>query len=183
MAKAIVTAELVRELLDYDPQTGIFTRKIRTAQRHQVGDRADFIIKSGRKAGYRRVAVRSQRFLAHRVAWLYVYGEWPNQDIDHINQNKGDNRIENLRLADDCLNQQNIDPAQVNSISGLRGAHQHPQTGKFRVRIGFERKYYQIGLFKTKERAHQAYVVAKRLLQEGCHPVQIKNIVRAEIGP
>ena len=182
MAKTIVTAELVRALLDYDPQTGIFTRKVRLAQRHKAGDRADFLVKKGQLEGYHRISIKSQRFLAHRVAWLYVHGEWPAAQIDHKNQNKSDNRIENLRLADDCLNQQNIDPAQVNSKSGLRGAHFHPQTKKWRVKLGFEREYHDIGLFKTKEMAHAAYVMAKRLLQEGCSPERTRQLVKAEVS-
>ena len=97
MADANITARRLREVVSYNPGTGEFTRLVRLAQRHQVGDRADFPINFGPMQGYRRLGLDSRRFLAHRLAWLYVHGEWPSMHIDHINGDKGDNRIANLR--------------------------------------------------------------------------------------
>ena len=108
MGVSSLTAERLRDLVHYDPKTGAFTRKVRTAQRHQVGDRADFLVKSGGAAGYHRVSIDSERYQAHRVAWLYVYGVWPKEMIDHRKDVKSDNRIANLRFADSQLNLENI---------------------------------------------------------------------------
>ena len=122
MADKII-AERVRELLKYDPETGIFTRKIRTAQRHKIGDRADFLVTSGNSEGYCRVSFDSKRYLAHRVVWLYVHGTWPELDIDHINGNKSDNRLANLREVDRSTNLQNKAHARKDNISGLLGVY------------------------------------------------------------
>ena len=180
MASGIVTPERVRELLSYNPETGEFYRKKRLAQRHQEGDRADFVVTGGRLAGYRRVSFDSMRFLAHRLAWFYVYGEWPKLMIDHINQDKGDNRICNLRLADDALNQQNICQAQKNNGQGIRGASNHGDGKHFRVRVGMHKRYYDFGLFQSAGKAGEAYTLAKRLLQDGCSYELAKTLVRAE---
>lgn len=168
MAEAILTAERVRELLNYDPDTGIFTRKIRTAQRHHVGDRADFISKSGSAKGYHRVSVDSERYQAHRVAWLHYYGEWPSVFIDHINGDRADNRISNLRQATAQLNLENLRAPQKNSSSGLLGVHWSKQDGKWRAEIGSNRKKMHLGTFASPEMAHSAYLEAKRLLHKGC---------------
>ena len=103
MAGDILSAERLRAVLSYDPETGVFTRTVRLANRHQIGDRADFIITAGNQRGYYRVSLDSERHLAHRLAWLYVYGKWPELTIDHINRNPSDNRIQNLRDVTACV--------------------------------------------------------------------------------
>ena len=128
MADANITARRVREVLSYDSETGAFTRLARLAQRHQVGDRADFLVTGGGAAGYRRVAIDSRRFLAHRVAWLYVHGAWPSRQIDHINGDRGDNRIANLRDASPKLNVENQRRARADSAIGMLGVHLHKQS-------------------------------------------------------
>lgn len=168
MAESILTAERVRELLNYDPDTGIFTRKVRTAQRHQVGDRADFIYCGGASPGYHRVCIDSERYQAHRVAWLYHYGEWPEKFIDHINGDRADNRIENLRQASAQMNLENLRSPQKNSSSGLLGVHWSKQDGKWRAEIGSNRKKIHLGTFACPEMAHAAYLEAKRILHKGC---------------
>ncbi|MDP4572311.1 HNH endonuclease [Pseudomonas sp. LPH60] len=168
MSESALTAARVRELLHYDPRTGHFTRKIRTAQRHQVGDRADFLIRTGLAAGYHRVSIDSKRYQAHRVAWLYVYGAWPEKMIDHRNGVKSENWIENLRLADSQLNIENIRKPQKNNSCGFLGVHFHGQSGRWRAQIISGRKKHHVGLFDTPELAHQAYVQAKRQLHKGC---------------
>ena len=159
-------ADRVRELIDYNPHTGAFTRKVRTAQRHQVGDRADFIVKSGQQAGYRRVSLMSKRFMAHRVAWLYVHGEWPAQDIDHINGDRGDNRIANLRDVSARVNRENIRSPRVDNTSGYLGVMSHQ--GRWRARVQVNGSSVSLGCFDTPEEAHQAYLEGKRKYHEGC---------------
>ncbi len=166
MADEII-AERVRELLKYDPETGIFTRKIRTAQRHKIGDRADFLVTSGNSEGYCRVSFDSKRYLAHRVVWLYVHGSWPELDIDHINGIKSDNRLANLREVDRSTNLQNMRHARKDNKTGFLGVYLHTQ-GRYVARIQKNGKCSYIGIFDCPKEAHEAYLVEKRKRHEGC---------------
>lgn len=169
MAESILTAERLREVVDYDPLTGIFTRKVRLAQRHQIGDRADFSINAGPMTGYRRLAVDSKRYLAHRCAWLFVHGEWPAEMLDHINGEKGENQIANLRKASAGMNVENQRrPRKDNRTSRFLGVYWQAANQKWRARITTKGKAIHIGLFVDEEAAHAAYVEAKRKLHEGC---------------
>lgn len=167
MANADLTAARLRELLHYDPETGHFTRKVRTAQRHKVGDRADLLIKSGSNAGYYRVAIDSRRYTAHRLAWFYVYGLWPTNDVDHKDSDPGNNRIDNLRDVSNLVNRENMRKARVNNLTGLLGVSTHAP-GVFRASVHVSGKRIHVGLFDTPEAAHAAYVLAKRKLHKGC---------------
>lgn len=163
MGASILTAARLRECLSYDPETGIFIRRARTAQCHQVGDRADFLVTKGALRGYHRVALLGQRYLAHRLAWLYVYGEWPTSILDHYDTCKSNNRIGNLRPSTKTLNGQNRRRAAGhNQHSDLLGAHFHKQTGRWVARIGLDGVTKHLGMFGTPEEAHAAYVLAKR---------------------
>lgn len=166
MAKPIITAARLRELLHYDPETGVFTRKVRTAQRHQVGDRADYGINTGGMKGYRTVALDSRKYLAHRAAWLYVYGEWPNDQIDHMDGDPSNNRIANLRDVPDGVNKQNKRRPKKTSKSGFLGVYFHQNRWYARVQLN-RRQVYMVG-HDTPEAAHADYVIAKRKLHEGC---------------
>lgn len=168
MATAILSAARLREVIHYEPDTGVFTRRVRLAQRHHVGDRADTVVSGGKLQGYRRVSLFSQRYLAHRLAWLYVHGDWPVLDIDHINGVKGDNRIANLRLADDQLNSENTRRARASSRHGVLGVHWHKQSSRWRARIQVNGRSVHLGMFDTQEQAHQAYIDAKREVHKGC---------------
>lgn len=166
MAKADVTADRVRELLHYDEASGIFTRKVRTAQRHHIGGRADFVITSGNQKGYYRVSIDSLRFMAHRVAWLYVYGAWPEHDIDHLDGDRGNNRIGNLRDVPNKINRQNMRKARKDSITGFLGVYSHQ--GKYRARVQIDGRSAYDESFDTPEQAYAAYVIAKRKIHQGC---------------
>lgn len=162
-------ATRVRELFAYDPLTGVFIRKVRLAQRHQVGDRADFLVTSGQLKGYRRIAFDSKRYLAHRVAWLYVHGVWPSEQVDHRNTLKGDNRIRNLRDVPPVINSENCRKSRITNKSGFLGVYKsHPDARNWVARIQVAGKGRHIGCFSTPEAAHQAYVQTKRRLHEGC---------------
>ena len=95
-----LSLETLKEHLSYDPETGVFIRltKAPGRQRKQAG---------GMNRGYRDIKVCGKRYKAHRLAWFYYYGEWPKHTIDHINNNKDDNRIANLRDVTVYENQQN----------------------------------------------------------------------------
>lgn len=168
MATTDLSAARAREVLDYDPLTGVFTRKVRLAQRHQVGDRADFVVTSGNAAGYRRVSVDSKRYLAHRVAWLLVHGKWPDGLIDHRNGLKSDNRIDNLRPADHQLNNENKRGPRSDGTSGFLGVHWEKHASKWRARLVTNGRSIHIGLFDSAEDAHAAYIAAKREIHKGC---------------
>ncbi|PNE10603.1 MAG: HNH endonuclease [Beijerinckiaceae bacterium] len=115
----MITAERLRELLHYEPQTGEFTRRVAMSGRGaSVGDIAGKVTKKG----YREISVGGSRHKAHRLAWLYMTGEWPKDQIDHVNLNKGDNRWCNLREADNSKNRANTPPPST-STSGYKGAH------------------------------------------------------------
>ena len=86
-----ITADELRSILHYNPLTGVFTR-IRSAHPHRVG-----VVVGSVSHGYILIGLLGKRYRAHRLAWLYVYGTWPKHDIDHINRNRSDNRICNLR--------------------------------------------------------------------------------------
>lgn len=154
-------------VLDYDPKTGVFTRKVRLAQRHQAGDRADLLITSGGAKGYRRVSLFSQRVLAHRLAIFMVTGEWPGSEVDHRDSDKCNNAFSNLRVAGARVNAENRrSPTAANRL-GVLGVYEHTP-GVYRSRLQVRGRTVHIGLFKDPAEAHQAYVAAKRRLHEGC---------------
>jgi hypothetical protein len=160
MANPNLTAERLRQLVDYDPETGIFTWKIKR-KKVVVGERAGRMMNSG----YQAIGIEYGLYLAHRLAWLYVYGEWPKHNLDHINGNRLDNRIANLRDVPQVVNAQNRRRAL--GRSGLIGAFT-AKAGRWRSQIRINGSQVPLGFFDTAEEAHQAYLTAKRRLHEGC---------------
>lgn len=154
MAKAGLTQEALKDEVAYNPDTGIFTR---TVSRGNV--RAGAVVGTSDGQGYIRIQVCGARHRAHRLAWLYVYGNFPNAEIDHINGDKSDNRIANLRLATTLENCRNR-PIRSDNKVGLKGVSFHSGTGKFRAKISFCGKERSLGLYPTKEEAHAVYVAA-----------------------
>ena len=153
-----LTAEYLRSILHYEPETGIFTWKVRTANSVKVGDVAG--CPDGR--GYLRIKVCSRKYQAHRLAWLYVYGEWPKLDIDHINRNGSDNRISNLREVTHKQNQQNRSKPS-NNTSGHPGVCWHKRDSKWVAQIRHNKKHTHLGYFATIEEAIAARKAAEKL--------------------
>lgn len=156
----MVTQTRLKELLKYDPSTGIFIWRVDRKGGAFAGDVAGRI----RQDGYRELRVDHGFYPAHRLAWIYMHGAFNNAlQIDHINRVKADNRIENLRLATSKQNKENISPTR-NSAAGLLGVNWNRFRNKWQARICHDgvRKY--LGLFETAEAAHDAYLVAKREL-------------------
>jgi hypothetical protein len=151
----MLTQERLKEVLYYNPETGNFTNNVRRANRH-AGERAGCV----NALGYIKVSVDGKQYLGHRLAWLYVYGEMPKQ-IDHINCERSDNRIANLRPCNDKLNHQNVVRAHKDSTSGKLGAYCYGKKGRFRSRIMVDGKAQHLGCFDSIEAAHKAYVAAK----------------------
>jgi len=161
-----LTAERLRELLHYDPETGLFVWKVRTSNRTKVGKVAGSLHEP---TGYTFISIDRRTYKAHRLAWLHVTGHWPAEWIDHINGNRADNRMSNLREANASLNQQNLRSARGNTDSGLLGVYRNDKKNKpWRACINVAGKWRQIGNFKTPHEAHEAYLAAKRRLHEGC---------------
>lgn len=154
-----LTAKRLREVLRYDPQTGQFTWLVRLSIRILIGRNAGRI----NRHGYRIITIDCVRYHAHRLAWLYMTGEWPAHYIDHANLDKADNRFANLREASRQQNSANT-KTPSNNRSGFKGVQWHPQTKKWRARIGFNGKHQSLGLFKSPEEAHAAYAEAAEKL-------------------
>ena len=153
-----LTAEYLRSILHYDQETGIFTWKVRTARRVKVGDVA------GRQhgGGYLRIKVQSRDYLAHRLAWLYMNGEWPTDQIDHINRVKTDNRISNLREVTNKQNHQNAGKSS-NNTSGHPGVCWHKRDFKWIAKIMHNQKSINLGYFTNIEDAVSARKAAEKL--------------------
>lgn len=117
MATQDVTANLIRSLLDYDPETGAFTRKYKPKKgQWKIGDRVGGIDAHG----YVQINIAGRALKGHRLAWLHYFGEWPSGQIDHINHDRADNRIANLRVTDNAGNHKNR-PMQRNNKTGCVG--------------------------------------------------------------
>lgn len=154
-----LTQDRLHLLLSYDGETGIFTRKVRTSSRANVGDIAGWLSSEG----YRFIHVGGRIYAAHRLAWLYMHGVWP-ENIDHINTQKGDNRIANLR---ECARSQNgaNQRRKANNRSGFKGVSALRSRWRAQIRINGELLY--LGLHDTPEAAHAAYLeAADRLFGE-----------------
>ena len=150
-----LTAARLREVMDYDPSTGIFTRRVARGP-FRAGQRAGTMSKKG----YVSICIDGKIYKAHRLAILYVTGKWPNGDVDHRNRQKSDNREENLREATRQQNTQNLD-VRVNNTSGCPGVGWHKAAGKWAARIGVANRRIHLGVFDTIEAAASAYGTAK----------------------
>lgn len=155
-----ITAEKLRSILSYSPETGEFRWINRASRRVLAGDVAGKLD----RAGYRKIGIEKKHYRAHRLAWLYVHGEWPPAEIDHVNGNRDDNRIENLREATRSQNLQNQRRARSNSSTGLLGVCFDPIRGNWRAVIGIGGRQVSLGRHESAELAHAAYVAAKERL-------------------
>jgi hypothetical protein len=164
MAKPILSAERLRELLYYDPAAGIFTWRVSRAWHTKPGDVAATL----NDQGYALIKIDQRLYRAHRLAWLYVTGDWPKDEIDHINGVRLDNRIENLRDVRGQVNRQNHRSACSDSASGVYGVSKDKRRNGWYAQISVNNKNRRIGSYPTREEAHAAYLAAKRRLHEGC---------------
>lgn len=145
----MITSEYLHSIFDY--KDGILYRKKQTGTKTKVGE----VVGTLTKQGYTRVGVKSSRYLAHRLIWLMFNNSLP-EFIDHIDCNKQNNRIENLRIAEKGNNNRNINWNRKNT-SGYKGVSLDKETGKWKAQINCNGKKHSIGRFKTPELAHAAY--------------------------
>lgn len=149
----------LKTLLDYDPQTGVFRRKTKWGRKN-IGDEPGCLSPQG----YWQIGLLGKTYPAHRLAWLYHYGVWPENDIDHINRNRADNRIENLRAVTRSVNLHNSAPSRRNSSGVLGVTSSRSAAHPWEARIKIEYKSVYLGSYATKEEAAAAQEGARRVL-------------------
>ena len=132
----MITQVRLQELLSYDPETGIFRWKVDRNGNAKKGEVAGSIASDG----YRAIRIDGRHYFAHRLAWFFVHGMWPADQIDHLNGRRADNRLANLREATNRENQQNLRRARSGSRSGLLGVSWHGQKGRWRAEIRYNGK-------------------------------------------
>jgi hypothetical protein len=153
-----ITAERLRELLRYDPETGVF-HWLKTGS----GKRLDLVAGSFKPGGYVFMWIDGKSFYAHRLAFLYMEGALPPEDVDHINRCKSDNSWLNLRKASRSQNLQNATKPKTNT-SGFKGVSWIVPRRKWRAQIQLGTCRRELGVFDTPEEAHAAYIDASREL-------------------
>jgi hypothetical protein len=163
MSNERITKELVQQLFFYEEETGKLFWKIKPSGPVNKGDEAGRITSNG----YRQIRIFNSAYVAHRIVWLYINGNWPKNYIDHINGDRLDNRISNLREVTKQENNQNLLKAQKNNKSNFLGVSWNPKGKKWRAQICVDNKKIYLGLHETPELAHAAYLDAKRKLHKG----------------
>lgn len=159
----MLTAEQLKNTLEYNPDTGVFLWKIRPSKAVKAGDIAGCAEK---QIGYITIGISKRVYKAHRLAWLYVYGDWPKGLIDHINGDKADNRIANLRDVFADGNSQNVRKPNRRNKSGFMGVIWFQN--KWRASMSVNGKSKWLGDYSTPEEAHQVYLEAKRKYHAAC---------------
>ena len=140
-----ISQDYLKERFNYCSETGIFTVKRAVSGSRRIGQAAGWIDK--RCKGYIRIEISGTVYYAHRLAWLYVYGCFPDDEIDHINGIRGDNRISNLRLVSRRNNMMNKGRYKNNS-SGITGVYWYKSTEKWLAKIRFNDKMIHLGYFE-----------------------------------
>jgi hypothetical protein len=155
--KPLPAVELLRWMFDYDPETGALTWKNPTCNRIRPGDLAGSMPKNAR---YRIAYVEDTPYKYHRICWAHFYGEDPGEVIiDHINRDRQDNRIANLRIADGFQSKANS-PIYSNNTSGYKGVSWYKRQKRWVACICMRRRVVHLGYFDTPEDAHAAYCAA-----------------------
>ena len=170
----MITQERLKELLNYNPDTGIFTRLTKVVGK-KIGSIAGGIDKDGYIVFSLKYDpnLKTKKFRAHRLAWFYTHGFFPKEQIDHINRVKTDNRIVNLREATRVQNMCNYKVITSNT-SKLKGVYYDdrstPLVKRWMSSIMYSGKTYLLGRFLTKEEAKKAYDSKAKELQKEFYP-------------
>lgn len=175
MATRDLTAARLRELLNYDPETGLLTW-IRSGQGVAYPGK---VAGRFRPDGYVNIGIDKQLHQAHRLAWLYMTGEHPKHCIDHIDGNPANNRWANLRDVTHSVNHQNRRPGG-NNTTGYLGITRSGK--KWSAKIVTNGKITYLGAHATPEEAHAAYMAAKRIQHEACPPIE-RTISKPVVAP
>ncbi|NVM41916.1 HNH endonuclease [Ochrobactrum intermedium] len=151
----MLTAEKLRELFLYDPAKGLFTRRTYRSPNAKIGDVAG----TPDADGYIQIQIDGKLYKAHRLAWLYMTGEWPSSGIDHRDTVKSNNAWSNLRPASQAQNAANCGMRSFNT-SGFKGVTFDKKKGRWMAQIQVRGKCVHLGYHATPENAHAAYVEA-----------------------
>lgn len=155
---------LIKELFDYNPATGAFTNRISRGKTARIGAVAG----ADHGDGYLTVTLFGLTYRVHRLAWVYVHGFWPPAAVDHINGNRSDNRIANLRLATQAENNQNFTQLRKGKTSQHQGVYwckpSGNKRGRWRALIGLNGVKVNLGSFQFESEALEAYTRAKQEL-------------------
>lgn len=150
-----LNAEFVKTVLHYDQETGVFTWRL-NVNRVKKGQNAG----SFDNHGYLKIKINGVGYKAHRLAWLISHGEWPKHEIDHIDRDRANNRLSNLREATRFENSLNQDNRSNTGLAGIRWVG-------YRVTIKAKGKKFWIGNFDTVEEAQEAYLAASQKYRGG----------------
>lgn len=145
-----ISVSYLKEILDYNPETGVFKWIVKGKGRWRA-TAGTF------DAGYMKICINQKMYYSHRLAWAMTYGHWP-LDIDHIDLDKSNNRISNLREAPTRGHNSANTTLRSDNTTGYKGVCRHRK--KWEARIGVGGKYKYIGTFATPEEAHEAYCAA-----------------------
>lgn len=171
MAKARTPSEIrltharLVEKLSYGKETGEFRSRV-----PQRGRAMGSLVGGLESNGYLKICIDGEAFRAHRLAWFYVYKEWPNGEIDHVNGVRTDNRLCNLRVVTSAQNKQNKRLAGSRSSTKTLGVYK-ATNGGFRAAIGVNGRPRHIGVYKTIQEASAAYWEVKKLV----HPFAVNE--------
>ena len=146
----------LKDALDYNADTGVFTWKIKRRGSRGIGSVAG----SPHGSGYVSISYQRKPYLAHRLAVAFATGEWPDGQVDHANGVRADNRISNLRVTDSITLHRANSSGNARNQTGFKGVGVHKATGRYQARIGFEGKSLFLGLFDTPQEAAAAYAGA-----------------------
>lgn len=158
-----LTLEYLKENLSYDVNTGVFSW-IKSYRNQHIGK----TVGSFDSDGYRKIKIKRKLYRAHRLAWFYVNGVWPDGPLDHIDGVRDNNAINNLREVTFAGNSHNQRKAHKDAAHGFLGVDLNKAKGRFRARIQVNGKRVTLGGFSTAEEAHKAYVAAKRTMHGTC---------------
>lgn len=154
LGKSELTHARLLQALSYDHLTGVMISKSR--------GRRGMLAGCVNNAGYRVIRIDKKLYLLHRLAWLFIHGSWPKYIIDHIDGNRLNNRLDNLRDLQKAQNHHNLKGPQKNSTTGFLGVTFNKHRKHFVAQIAINGRGIYIGSFATADAAHQAYLIAKR---------------------
>lgn len=161
-----LTPNMLKSILHYDENTGAFTWVKQVCSQSKLGGTAGWVT----EFGYWRISAFYVRYAAHRLAWFYVHGKWPVGQIDHIDGNRLNNRMSNLREATQLENSQNSYKPSKNNKSGFLGVHKPKNSNKWIAMIRSNGRNHYLGQFLSAEDASKAYIEAKKQLHPfGAH--------------
>lgn len=155
----MITQTELKQLLHYNPDTGIFTR-IYSKNKRCINKEAGNLDSDG----YVVIRVNRKQYKAHRLAFLYMNGDMPKYTVDHIDRIKNNNSWKNLRDVPMSVNKQNVEKPLKNNSTGYLGVSFYKPYGKYQAGIKINGKRKQLGYFDTPELAHEAYLSAKKEL-------------------